>query len=45
MTMARNRIKLKRLDIKPPLLKSFALPEIILNEIYTQKEEKSKGIF
>ena len=43
--MARDRIKQKRLNINLPLLKRFALPEILLNEIYTEKEEKNKGNF
>jgi hypothetical protein len=30
--------------MKPPFLESLALPEIPLDEIYIEKEEKTKGI-
>ncbi|MCK4426880.1 MAG: hypothetical protein KAW16_00195 [candidate division Zixibacteria bacterium] len=43
--IARDRIKQKRLNIKPAFMKRFALPETLLNGIYREKEGKGKGNF
>jgi hypothetical protein len=44
MPIAGDRTKQKRLNIKPPFLESVSFPEILLGEIYSQKEEKTRRI-